>query len=204
MVLRICRTILRGQHDAEDAFQATFLVLARQAASIRRPGSVASWLHGVARRVASSARRAASRRRKHERKAALLATEFVAEPRWDDLARVLHQEIDQLPERKKEILDLMHAWSKAIVKSDVATMDRLPGFELVGTDPVGCLWDKAKCLEHVKTNAFHVESTEFKETKIDVYGDAAVETGVALSKVNGNRPPYVAERGYIMERLTRT
>jgi DNA-directed RNA polymerase specialized sigma24 family protein len=67
MVLRICREILRDQHDAEDAFQATFLVLARQAASIRSRASVASWLHGVARRVASSARSAASRRKTHER-----------------------------------------------------------------------------------------------------------------------------------------
>ena len=99
MVLRICRTILRDRHDAEDAFQATFLVLARQAASIRSRASVASWLHGVARRVASSARSAASRRREHERKAADLAEPFVAEPRWDDLAQVVHEEIDQLPER---------------------------------------------------------------------------------------------------------
>jgi RNA polymerase sigma factor (sigma-70 family) len=99
MVLRICRTILRDEHDAEDAFQATFLVLARQAASIRSRASLASWLHGVARRVASSARSAASRRREHEQKAADLAEQYMAEPRWDDLAQVLHEEIDQLPER---------------------------------------------------------------------------------------------------------
>jgi RNA polymerase sigma factor (sigma-70 family) len=99
MVLRICHTILRDRHDTEDAFQATFLVLARQAASIRSRSSLGSWLHGVARRVASSARSAASRRREHERKAADRADSFLAEPQWDDLAQVLHEEIDRLPER---------------------------------------------------------------------------------------------------------
>jgi hypothetical protein len=56
----------------------------------------------------------------------------------------------------------------------------------------------------VKTNAFHVESIEFKDTRIDVYGDAAVETGLGRSKINAKRPPYVMERGYIVERFTRT
>jgi hypothetical protein len=105
---------------------------------------------------------------------------------------------------KQEILDLMHAWAKAVVQSDPGTMDRLLANELIGTDPVGALWDKAKYLEHVKTNAFHVESIEFKDTRIDVYGEAAVETGLGLAKINAKRPPYVVERGYIVERLTRT
>ena len=58
MVLRVCRGILRDAHDAEDAFQAVFLVLANRAGTIRRNGSVASWLFGVAHRVATHARRA--------------------------------------------------------------------------------------------------------------------------------------------------
>lgn len=98
MVLRICRSILRDQHDAEDAFQATFLILARQAASIRSRSSLTSWLHGVARRVACCARSAASRRRQHERRAASPAEYFVTEPRWDGLEEVLQEEIDRLPE----------------------------------------------------------------------------------------------------------
>lgn len=56
MVLRVCRAGLADQHEAEDAFQATFLVLAMRAGSIRRRQSVGSWLHGVALRVASCAR----------------------------------------------------------------------------------------------------------------------------------------------------
>ena len=62
MVLRVCRSILHDAHDAEDAFQAVFLVLANRARSIRRSGSVASWLFGVAHRVASRGKRSALRR----------------------------------------------------------------------------------------------------------------------------------------------
>jgi RNA polymerase sigma factor (sigma-70 family) len=342
MVLRICRTILRDEHDAEDAFQATFLVLARQAASIRSRASVASWLHGVARRVASSARSAASRRREHEQKAADLVEPFVVGPRWDDLAQVVHEEIDRLPERfrapivlcdmqgltegqaarrlgrpvgtirsqvararqrlrcqlirrglapasvvlvvshagrpanavvaaalvsstiqsavqfavmrmkagivsasaaaladkylrimlmariknvvmaalvaigiatagafaldpqaekapsasdaRQELLDLMHAWGKALVQSDVGMMDRLLAYEMVCTDPGGAVWDKSKYLEFVRTNFWHVESYELKDTKVHVYGDAAVVTGLFLTNFNSKRSPQFVER----------
>ena len=66
MVLRVCRNQLSDLHDAEDAFQATFLILVKQRASIRKLDSVASWLYGVATRVAARARVDAARRRKSE------------------------------------------------------------------------------------------------------------------------------------------
>ncbi len=68
MVLRVCRGVLGDPHEADDAFQATFLVLLRQAGAIRNRESVGPWLHGVAHRVASCARSAAARRRAHERR----------------------------------------------------------------------------------------------------------------------------------------
>src|SRR5438105_9235993 len=62
MVLGVARRILGDVHAAEDAFQATFLALARQAKSVRRDGCVAGWLHRVARRVALRAKRGSERR----------------------------------------------------------------------------------------------------------------------------------------------
>src|SRR5262249_50305538 len=65
MVLGVCRRVLRNTHDAEDAFQATFLTLVRKATAIRKPESVASWLHRAAFRAALEAN--AARRRRRER-----------------------------------------------------------------------------------------------------------------------------------------
>src|SRR5690349_8950717 len=67
MVYGVCRRLLRQEQDAEDAFQATFLVLSRKAASIRRGQALAAWLHEVARRLALRARDGDRRRRARER-----------------------------------------------------------------------------------------------------------------------------------------
>ncbi|HKI16580.1 MAG TPA: RNA polymerase sigma factor, partial [Isosphaeraceae bacterium] len=104
MVLRVCRAVLGDRHEAEDAFQATFLVLASRAGSIHRRGSVGSWLHGVALRVAACERSRAARRRRHERRRAEMTTRTTGgESRNpapdDDLGRVLQEEIGRLPDR---------------------------------------------------------------------------------------------------------
>src|SRR6266511_947660 len=67
MVLGVCRRVLRNAHDAEDAFQASFLVLARKAGSIKRRELLANWLYGVAHRTALATRSAALRRQRRER-----------------------------------------------------------------------------------------------------------------------------------------
>src|SRR5216683_1013994 len=69
MVLGVCRRVLAHEQDAEDAFQATFLVFIRKAASIRKRQSVGSWLYGVAYRIGVKARALASRRAVHEKQA---------------------------------------------------------------------------------------------------------------------------------------
>jgi RNA polymerase sigma factor (sigma-70 family) len=100
MVLRVCRSILRNKHDAQDAFQATFLVLARKAGSLWARDSLGPWLYGVAFRTALCARSCEIVRRRHEQMASESATRGVlAEENRDDLGRVLHEEIGTLPER---------------------------------------------------------------------------------------------------------
>ena len=99
MVLRVCGTTLRDRTDIEDAFQATFLVLARKARSIREPDSVGSWLFGVALRTASNARLAAIRRRRHERQWTAAAATRRAEEDGDDFASALWEEVDRLAEK---------------------------------------------------------------------------------------------------------
>ena len=97
MVLGVCRRILRNEQDAEDAFQATFLVLVRKAASLSSPRTLANWLHGVARRTALEARSSAARRRARE--AALLPRTVTADDPWDDLRPVLDHELGRLAEK---------------------------------------------------------------------------------------------------------
>jgi RNA polymerase sigma factor (sigma-70 family) len=100
MVLRVCRIIVGDEHEARDAFQATFLVLVSRPGSVRRGDSLASWLHGVARRVSCCARSATARRRAHEGRAADLAPGHAAGvPDGDDALPVIHEEIERLPER---------------------------------------------------------------------------------------------------------
>jgi RNA polymerase sigma factor (sigma-70 family) len=100
MVLRVCRGILRDEHAAEDAFQATFLVLARKAGSLWVRDSVGPWLHRVSRRVAARARAAAERRKATEQRAAEMASQRRAEDPTDfEVGQVLDEEIDRLPSR---------------------------------------------------------------------------------------------------------
>jgi hypothetical protein len=95
---------------------------------------------------------------------------------------------------KHELLELMNAWTKALVQSDAATMDRLLAYEMVGTDPGGALWDKFKYLELVKGNAFHIESAELEDCKVHVYGNAAVVTNLFSSNANSKQWPSNVQR----------
>jgi RNA polymerase sigma factor (sigma-70 family) len=114
MVLGVCRRLLADPHAAEDAFQATFVVLIRRAGSIRKPASLASWLHGVARHVATRARvrqRADSARER--RWVAVPQSEPLDELTWQELRGVLDEEIGRLPERCRAPVVLCHLEGKS-------------------------------------------------------------------------------------------
>jgi RNA polymerase sigma factor (sigma-70 family) len=100
MVLRVCRSILRSHHEAEDVFQAVFLVLARKAGSIRKGESVGSWLHAIATRLAQKARARAGKRRTCEQQAAPGSQRTpMDDVTWGELRGILHEEVSRLPEK---------------------------------------------------------------------------------------------------------
>jgi RNA polymerase sigma factor (sigma-70 family) len=98
LVLGVCRRVLHHEHDAEDAFQATFLVLARKAQSIRKQNSVGSWLHGVAYRIAMKAKANAAKRHVYESRAMnRTPPDPLADVTWQELRMLLDQELQWLP-----------------------------------------------------------------------------------------------------------
>jgi RNA polymerase sigma factor (sigma-70 family) len=101
MVLGVCRRILGDAHDADDAFQAAFLVLVRKAGSIGKRESVGAWLYGVACRTASRARVVRARRHRRESPGVndVAANDPPPDLLWRDLRPVLDEEIGRLPEK---------------------------------------------------------------------------------------------------------
>jgi RNA polymerase sigma factor (sigma-70 family) len=113
MVMGVCRQIIRHPHDADDAFQATFLVLVRKAGSIRVGGSLAPWLYAVAYRTAQRARAIASR----YRSAPVESLEDpmrhpASDPGHFDLRPLLHEELNRLPGKYREPIVLCHLEGK--------------------------------------------------------------------------------------------
>ncbi len=104
LVWGVCRRILGHHHDAEDAFQATFLILARRAGSIRWQSSVGGWLHTVAQRLAVRVRKQAQQRRIQERQVSQASPADVS---LRELAAVVDEELRRLPAKYREPL-LLH------------------------------------------------------------------------------------------------
>jgi RNA polymerase sigma factor (sigma-70 family) len=113
MVLGVSGRILRHHHDAEDVFQATFLLLARNAAAIGRRGSVGAWLHGVAYRLALRARARRARRERHERRAPGRTPPTPGlDAAWRELREVLDGALAGLPEKYRVPLVLCYLEGK--------------------------------------------------------------------------------------------
>src|SRR5262249_1048122 len=128
MVLNACRSALRDEHDAQDAFQAAFLVLVHKARSLWLEASIGPWLHAVARRVAAGGRASATIRRTHERRRAELEPRSAGDPGGanDELRAALHEEIGRLPE----------GYRKAIVLCDLEGLTHEEAARRLGL-PVG-------------------------------------------------------------------
>jgi RNA polymerase sigma factor (sigma-70 family) len=114
MVLSVCRCVLGNEADVEDAFQATFLVLVRKARSIRKRGSLSSWLYGVAHRICLKARSTSAKRRKHESQVQQRAPSIEADSpfTWPEVQRLVHDELNQLAERHRAPLILCYLQGK--------------------------------------------------------------------------------------------
>ncbi len=130
-VLGVCRRVVGDAHLAEDAFQATFLVLARRAATVR-PREVGAWLYGVAYRTALKARTTAARRRAREQQVPAMPNAAAApgpEATWAELQPILDEEIARLPDKYRRPLVLCDLGGRT--QRDVARELGLPNTTLV-------------------------------------------------------------------------
>ncbi len=114
MVLRVCRRVLRNEADAEDAFQATFLVLVRKARSVRPPGMVGNWLYGVAHNTARNLKAMNLRRRQKEREAGAAPKQAAPEEAWEEVKGLLDRELPALPDKYRAPIVLCDLEGKTI------------------------------------------------------------------------------------------
>ncbi len=112
MVMGVCRQVLRHPHDAEDAFQATFLVLVLKARSIRVAESLAPWLHSVAYRTARRARATSTRFRQGDLTKLEALETAPQDAHHNDIHRLLQEELGRLPDKYRAPIVLCHLEGK--------------------------------------------------------------------------------------------
>jgi RNA polymerase sigma factor (sigma-70 family) len=125
MVWGVCRRVLHNPQDAEDAFQATFLVLVRKAASVMPRHLVGNWLYGVAHQTALKARATIARRKSRESQVAMMPEPKAAEQNeWSELQPLLDQELSRLPDKYRVPIILCDLEGKT--RKEAARQLRLP------------------------------------------------------------------------------
>jgi RNA polymerase sigma factor (sigma-70 family) len=178
MVLGVCRRVLGNRHSSEDAFQATFLVLAKRAGSIRDPDRLGPWLHGVAHRVAVRARADLARRNARERPGAEeLAMETSADDSGFDrleLRAALDEEVRRLPEKFREPIVLCYL--DGLTHDEAASRLRCP----VGTVRSRLSTGRAKLRERLTRRGVAVPSGVFAAV-LTAEGASAAVSPVLLS-----------------------
>jgi RNA polymerase sigma factor (sigma-70 family) len=118
MVLGVCRRVLRHAQDAEDAFQATFLVLVHKATTLAQPNLLPAWLHGVAYRTALHVRSRTNLRGQREREAASMSSAALSpDNNWSDLRDRLDEELQSLPECCRAPLVLCYLEGKTNIEA---------------------------------------------------------------------------------------
>ncbi|WP_171473777.1 sigma-70 family RNA polymerase sigma factor [Frigoriglobus tundricola] len=153
MVYHVCRRVLRHPQDAEDAFQATFLVLAQELHTVRKRNSLAGWLHGVALRVSRKARARAAARQRREAGAARPEAVSPDDLTWGEVRSALDDELSRLPDRLRLPLVLCYlegrtqdeaadqlGWSKSTLRRRLEQARGALGSRLKGR---GIAWSAA-------------------------------------------------------------
>lgn len=178
MVFAVCRKLTGAHHDAEDAFQAAFVVLARKAATVSPREAVGNWLYGVAVRVAKEARTVRARQRSREVPTSPLPEPATHTAQPDDLSAVLHEELAQLPAKFREL----------IVACDLRGEPQQAVAERLGV-PVGTVYSRlsagrAKLAERLKARGVALSASALANA-----GSAAPPTAVASAAVAAGLAP---------------
>jgi RNA polymerase sigma factor (sigma-70 family) len=119
LVLSVCRRTLHEAHLADDAFQATFLLLVRKANSLRQGELLANWLFGVARRISLNLLHRRQRMQQHEHLAGAARSEAAPDRQWDDLLSILDEELAKLPARYRR--PLLACYFRELTQDEAAT-----------------------------------------------------------------------------------
>src|SRR5262249_23983072 len=182
MVFGVCRRLLGNEHDAADAFQAAFVVLARKAASIRMPEVLGAWLYNVAYRTSMKARSVRSKREARERQVSVMPETAVEPVPFDDVALVLDEELRALPAKYQARLVLCDL--QATAGREVAARLRVAPGTLASRLATG----RQKLAERLRRRGVAVSATALALTLAETAAAATVPAPLVVATVKAALP----------------